>query len=996
MAGNEIWVARGTYYPDNSGLDRSKRFIIPDGVSLYGGFAGTETERDQRDWSVFVTELSGDINRTGNLFGNSHTVVDVSNTSPTTLIDGFIISRGNAEGLAIEGYPLYNTGAGIFNSGGSPVIRNCIISRNSGIQGAGMANIFEANPTLINVTFRNNFVPYPGGGAGMLNSENSNPLILSCRFENNESEQLGGAIINTFGSSPEIRNSLFLSNRALNGAAISSNDSSICIIVNSEFRGNVAGWNGGAIAASSKGEIIIENCLFAGNRGRNGGAIHNENGVIRLFNCTLVGNIAEEGGAAFANEKSLTRFNNSIVWNNRSHNDSAPDFGAIYHNDNPEIVSFSHSIINGSYAPNGWNVELGIDFGENRSYDPLFENPSSSLGIPFTDGNYRLTKCSPAVNFGSNQLIRNLSITDLQGNPRIIDDIVDIGAYEFEGDIPPPVISCNDFVIELNFQTSISFDVNEFYEIIDSCGPISSTIFDFDSLILDCSMVGSNVYTIIATDLFTELSDTCEVTIEIENPTYTFTINEMPLIPGDTLSICPGAPLELGIDSIMFPAAPIHSEFRINESGELIHTSFSPDQSFTFYYNELGVYQLQFYSIQDANGCLVEGEEAEKYHYFFKVEIINDTSYHSSAVCIGEDFRNLKIHSDTVLHFMHLSTRGCDSLEIVEISVYDSPELKIEGDSIICGEETGMLRVAENFERIEWSLEGHQGSEIQVSQSGELSVVVLDSHGCIFSDMINVQVLEPFKVTYDIGPANCLESGDGFIAVNDIAGGLPPYQYEITDDNGLPLNNNSELDPGWYQLHLMDSNNCIEQINLEIPVLFNPMVEIISPNRINKGDSLSLKASHSFPHQVDLHWYVNDIYYLSSSQPISLKPKDDIELRVLIVDSLGCKAEDLRFVLVYEPIEVYIPNAFSPNNDGVNDRLGVFTRDEEQLLSFRIFDRWGAVIFERTNFSSNNQDYGWDGKFRGQLMPKSEYLYQLKLLDDGEIRQFIGTVLLLR
>lgn len=996
-SGNEIWVAQGVYYPTLEGTDRNKRFIIPDGVIIYGGFSGNEENKDERDWNLFITELSGDINRTGNFFGNSHTVVDVSGTSSSTVIDGLVITRGNAEIISHELYPLNNTGGGIFNEGGSPIIRNCIITNNQGIQGGGMANLYGANPTLENVIFRNNVVIYPGGGGAMLNSELSNPVIRSCLFRNNRSAILGGAILNVHSSSPEIWNSQFILNRALSGAAIYSAERSNKLIINSSFKGNIAQGNGGAIAVLNNSQLILENCLLAGNFGFNGGGIYAASASVLVYNNTLVGNIAEEeGGAVYAANGVHMNCYNSILWNNRSLNGVPPEFGAVFHDDNPARVRIQYSIIEGSFAPNGWNIKLGVDMGNNESFNPLFANPSSSLGTAFTDGDYSLTECSPAINKGRNQLIGNFSSTDIQGNPRIIDEIIDMGAYEYDGEVPPPLVSCEDFIMELNFQSSFNFDINEFFEVIDSCGPVVSKIVDLDSLILDCSMVGSHTYTVIVSDLFTGLSDTCEVSLEVQNPTYNFTINEQPVSPGDTLSICPEFPLRLGVDSTIHLAAPLETELKISESGNINQATLSHEEFFLFTYSETDVYQIQFHSIRDANGCMIEGEEAEQYHYYFKVDNTSDTSYHTTSLCVGDYFREVEVHSDTILQYLHLSSMGCDSLEIIDITIYQSPELIIEGDTLVCAGESGTLRVTETFDQLKWSLNDQQNREIQFFNSGEISLIATDEFGCNFFKSINVTVFDPIDLSYEISPSNCEKSKDGFIDLKSISGGLPPYEAVLFSESDEEIRNFSELNPGWYQIQVQDANDCKKEKLIDIPEVFTPLAEIISPGRIDKGDSLILWASNSFPHQVDFHWYVNDEPLSFNGDSISLQPEDDIEVIVLLIDSLGCKAKAKGFIQVYEPIEIYIPNAFSPNNDGINDRFSVFTRDGDQVLILRVYDRWGAVIFQRKDFLSNNPDYGWDGTFRGQKMPSGDYLYHLKLIDDGEIRQFVGTVLLVR
>jgi hypothetical protein len=150
---NQIWVASGTYKPTTT-TDRTISFNLKNGVAVYGGFAGTEAFRSQRNVPVNVTTLSGDLNGNDvdftNNNENSYHVVVGSGTDNTALLDGFTVTAGNADGS----YP-NNTGGGIYNSLGNPTLTNMIFNGNFATQiGGGMLNV--GNPILTNITFSNN------------------------------------------------------------------------------------------------------------------------------------------------------------------------------------------------------------------------------------------------------------------------------------------------------------------------------------------------------------------------------------------------------------------------------------------------------------------------------------------------------------------------------------------------------------------------------------------------------------------------------------------------------------------------------------------------------------------------------------------------------------------------------------------------------------------------------------------------------------------------
>ncbi|TVR84689.1 MAG: hypothetical protein EA409_00485, partial [Saprospirales bacterium] len=190
----EIWVAEGTYYPTQDSLDRNATFQLCNNVALYGGFTGNETMLSERDWETNETTLSGDINQSNDLSGNSYTVVTGSGTDETAIIDGFTITGGNADATSGSPPDPNRSGGGIYNNGGSPTIINSTISGNeAGIFGGGIFNSISS-PTITNSTISGNSAGSDGGG--IYNIINSSPTITNSTISGNEAGEWGGGIYN--------------------------------------------------------------------------------------------------------------------------------------------------------------------------------------------------------------------------------------------------------------------------------------------------------------------------------------------------------------------------------------------------------------------------------------------------------------------------------------------------------------------------------------------------------------------------------------------------------------------------------------------------------------------------------------------------------------------------------------------------------------------------------------------------------------------------------
>jgi len=153
-AGDTIFVAEGTYKPTTTGLSnpRTATFQLVNGVTVYGGFPTGGDSFTNRDPQTYVTTLSGDIGDGGDTADNCYHVVTSDSCDSTTILDGFTITAGNANGSS---YPYY-CGGGMYNSNSNPTLTDCTFSGNSSDHTGGGIYNSSSNPTLTNCTFSGN------------------------------------------------------------------------------------------------------------------------------------------------------------------------------------------------------------------------------------------------------------------------------------------------------------------------------------------------------------------------------------------------------------------------------------------------------------------------------------------------------------------------------------------------------------------------------------------------------------------------------------------------------------------------------------------------------------------------------------------------------------------------------------------------------------------------------------------------------------------------
>ena len=347
---DSIWIAEGVYRPTaelEPGDPRSASFSLVDKVTVYGGFSGTETTLEERDFSAHVTTLSGDLGTLEDSSDNAYTVV-YCGADIEAAVDGVLITGGNADGSDISGHLERRRGGGISNSG-MLTVTNTTLSRNSAKGDGGGIYSYETL-TVANSTLSENSAGDDGGGIYSSGTLTVTGSTLSGNSAMGHSEGSGGGIC-SFGTltvtdstfsgnlatgSPcsgggiassgtlTLTNSTLLGNAATpvsresTGVGGGIAGSGTLTVTNSTFSGNAADDDGGGIYNS--GTLTVTNSTLSRNSAdyHNGGGIYSS-GTLTITNSLLAGNSAGLSGGGISSPGTLTITNSTLAGNSADH-----------------------------------------------------------------------------------------------------------------------------------------------------------------------------------------------------------------------------------------------------------------------------------------------------------------------------------------------------------------------------------------------------------------------------------------------------------------------------------------------------------------------------------------------------------------------------------------------------------------------------------------------------------------------------------------------------
>ena len=273
-------------------------------------------------------------------------------------------------------------------------------------------------------------------------------------------------------------------------------------------------------------------------------------------------------------------------------------------------------------------------------------------------------------------------------------------------------------------------------------------------------------------------------------------------------------------------------------------------------------------------------------------------------------------------------------------------------------------------------------------------------NGCSSTESITVTESNDVISSVDIVINDPICFGDnGSITVDNIFGGTPPYLFSI---DFQPFTTNSSfnfLDAGSYDIIIEDSEGCQYSEEVTIANISELVVELPDSETIRLGESYEFQPQFSYAiSEIDTFiWTPTDSLTCSDCPYPAANPINGTYYELTVMTANGCTAKDGMWLYVEKPREVFIPNVFTPNGDGINDIFQVFANATmvKQVNKFQVFTRWGELVFTDEDFQPNMPEHGWDGFFKGKKINPSVLVYYAEIeFIDGFVEVFKGDVTL--
>jgi gliding motility-associated-like protein len=337
----------------------------------------------------------------------------------------------------------------------------------------------------------------------------------------------------------------------------------------------------------------------------------------------------------------------------------------------------------------------------------------------------------------------------------------------------------------------------------------------------------------------------------------------------------------------------------------------------------------------------------------------------------------------------------------VYITVHAAPQVNAGADMAICKGDVQRLQ-ASGAAKYTWSASpalsctSCEGPMAAPAATTRFTVTGYSDFGCSAKDSVLLTVRQPINVTVDPVEDICIGK-----TVTLSARGADAYSWSPSVGVTNPTAAVTSVSPNvttQYMVVGKDAAGCFaDTAKVQVTVWAAPTVEAGEVQTLTAGQTIKLKPTYS-----------NDVstYLWSNSQTLNCAdcpfpdaaPKNETTYRVEVANNGGCKAQDdVTIRVICSNGNLFIPNTFSPNQDGRNDNFYPRGNGIGRIKSLKVYNRGGDLVFSNENFQANNPAAGWDGRCKGQQLPSDVFLYTCEVVcSNNEVLTYKGDVTLLR
>lgn len=293
---------------------------------------------------------------------------------------------------------------------------------------------------------------------------------------------------------------------------------------------------------------------------------------------------------------------------------------------------------------------------------------------------------------------------------------------------------------------------------------------------------------------------------------------------------------------------------------------------------------------------------------------------------------------------------------------------------------------------------GAMSQTINALEAGDYNVNITDSNGCTLGAQTTLSAPEPIVFSAQFIDPGCDGNNTGQVSILSIEGGVSPYLAALSDDVFYDQDQFTDLSEGDYTLSVMDVNGCISDTSASLTAAIIPQLEVGEEIYINLGNTAHIQPVVDIIPESSV-WSPSEGLSCALCVDTEASPLGSTVYTLSVSSEDGCITTDSLLIRVLKYRNIYAPNVFSPNDDGINDNFTLYTDEApvRQIKSMKIFSRWGEMVFEQSNFPANEPYYGWDGTFLGSEMQLGVFTWMAEVeFIDGQIVTTQGDVLVFK